>query len=65
MKKIGTSNLLQVTAGDVDAACGFAVGFGFVALISSGPLAPATGGFIAATVGTFCGGAILSRIHVK
>ncbi|MFB0946790.1 MAG: hypothetical protein ACI9V1_001050 [Spirosomataceae bacterium] len=55
MKKLESKQMEMVQGGDIDAACGFAIGFGAVALMASGPLAPATGGLVFSSVMTFCG----------
>ncbi|WP_273209845.1 hypothetical protein [Runella zeae] len=64
MKKLENVQMERVNGGDVDAACGFAVGVGVVAAFATSPVAFATWGFIGASIGTFCGGSVLRRIYL-
>lgn len=64
MKRLENLQMERVNGGDIDAACGFAVGIGVVAAVTTSAIAPATWGFIGASIGTFCGGSVLRRIYL-
>ncbi|MGA0557598.1 hypothetical protein ACO2Q8_13160 [Larkinella sp. VNQ87] len=64
MKRLEIQQLEQLQGGDIDAACGFAIGVGTVAALTTAPIAYATWGFIGASIGTFCTGSLLKRIYL-
>ena len=64
MKKLETTQLEQLLGGNMDAACGFALGMATVAAVTTAPVAFATWGFIGALAITACGGSISQRIYL-
>ena len=64
MKKLQMRQMEGLQGGGYDGACGFMAAIAFVAIFSTGPLAPATGGLIGVGFTAACGGSLLSHLHM-
>jgi hypothetical protein len=62
MKKLNYLQMSNAVGGKFSTACGFALGVGTVAALTTAAIAPATWGFIGSGIISFCGAAILENV---